>query len=51
VARYNDQDVGLTDASLVVRAERHKTVRILTFDQRHFRVLRSVSGEAYTLVA
>jgi predicted nucleic acid-binding protein len=50
VARYKDQDIGVTDASLVVLAERYKTARILTFDQRHFRVLRSVSGEAYTLI-
>lgn len=40
VERYRDQNVGLADASLVVLAERHDTNRLLSLDERHFRVLR-----------
>jgi predicted nucleic acid-binding protein len=40
VRRYNDLQIGLTDASIVVLAERHETNRVLTLDERHFRALR-----------
>jgi predicted nucleic acid-binding protein len=50
VERYRDLDIGLTDASLVVLAGRHGTERILTLDERHFRVLRTPSGRPFTLV-
>ena len=48
--RYADQAIGLTDASLVVLADRYGTVDILTFDRRHFGALRTRSG-AFRLVA
>src|SRR5262249_56443518 len=35
VDRYHDQRIGLTDASLVVLAERFRTPRLLTLDRRH----------------
>ena len=40
VERYRDQNIGLTDASIVVLAHRHETNRLLTLDERHFRVIR-----------
>ena len=40
VERYRDQNVGLADASVVVLAARHDTNRLLSLDERHFRVLR-----------
>ncbi|MEW6472607.1 MAG: PIN domain-containing protein [Actinomycetota bacterium] len=40
VDRYRDQNIGLTDASLVILALRHRTNRLLTLDERHFRVVR-----------
>jgi predicted nucleic acid-binding protein len=40
VDRYPDQAIGVTDASLVVLAERYGTAEILTLDYRHFDVLR-----------
>lgn len=40
VHRYRDQNIGLTDASLVVLAARHRTNRLLSLDERHFRVVR-----------
>jgi len=40
VGRYRDQNVGLADASLLVLALRHDTNRLLSLDERQFRVLR-----------
>jgi len=40
ISQYRDLRIGLTDASLVVLAERHGTNRVLTLDERHFRALR-----------
>jgi predicted nucleic acid-binding protein len=48
--RYRDQEVGVADASLVVLAARHRTLRLLTLDLRHFRVLRSLDGRPFTLL-
>jgi uncharacterized protein len=50
VARYADLKIGLTDASIVVLAARHKTTRVLTFDHRHFRTMKPLHGEAFTLL-
>lgn len=43
--RYADLDAGLADLSIVVVAARHRTDRIMTFDQ-HFRALRPLDGSA-----
>jgi predicted nucleic acid-binding protein len=48
--RYRHLNVGLTDLSIVVLAARFKTTRLLTFDQRHFRVMRPIQGGAFTLL-
>jgi predicted nucleic acid-binding protein len=40
---YADLNIGLTDAMNVVLADRCGTDRILTLDQRHFRVVRPLS--------
>ena len=50
IERYQDQAVGVTDASLVVLAARHRTARVLTLDRRHFTVLRTTGGRRFTLV-
>lgn len=50
VERYRDQDVGVTDASLVVLASRHQTRSILTLDHRHFSVLRPLAGGRFRLL-
>ncbi len=39
-----DLKIGLTDASLVVLADRVGTVDVATFDERHFRVVRPIGG-------
>lgn len=48
--RYADQEIGLTDASLVVIAERYRTITLLTLDERHFRMIRPLWGDAFTLL-
>jgi uncharacterized protein len=50
IRRYRDQRIGLADASLVVLAGRLETDRVLTFDERHFRVLKTPSGRPFTLL-
>ena len=42
--RYADLGIGLTDGSLVALAARVGSVDIATFDERHFRALRPLSG-------
>jgi predicted nucleic acid-binding protein len=48
--RYSDLDLGLADASNVVLANRHDTLDLLTLDERHFRTLRSLSGQPFRLL-
>jgi predicted nucleic acid-binding protein len=48
--QYNDLDAGLADLSAVVLAERYRTRRLLTFDERHFRTLRPLDGGHFTLL-
>jgi hypothetical protein len=49
IDRYQDQNIGFTDASLVVLAARYRTDRLLTLDRRHFRVVRTLTGKPFTL--
>jgi len=48
--RYQDQDVGVADASLLVLANRYGTDRLLTLDHRHFRVIRTTAGRPFTVL-
>jgi predicted nucleic acid-binding protein len=50
IDRYQDQDIGLADASLVVLARRYHTDRLLTLDLRHFRVIRTAGGKPFTIL-
>ena len=50
IARYADLAIGLTDASIVVLADRYETDRVLTLDERHFRALRTLDGRPFTLL-
>jgi predicted nucleic acid-binding protein len=49
-ARYADLDLGLADCALIVLAARHRTTRILSFDERHFRSVMPLHGKAFTLL-
>jgi uncharacterized protein len=50
VERYEDLDIGLADASLVVLAARYRTTRLLTLDEKHFRAIRPMYGDAFVLL-
>jgi predicted nucleic acid-binding protein len=50
IAKYNDLDLGLSDASVVAVAERLGTNQILTVDQRDFRAIRSMRGKSFRLL-
>ena len=50
VERYRDLQLGLTDASLVVLADRYGIDTIGTLDQRHFRVVQSLSGRPWRIL-
>lgn len=48
--RYADLNLGLADCALVVLAARHRTKRILSFDERHFRAVEPLDGGAFTIL-
>jgi hypothetical protein len=50
VERYADMRIGLADASVVVLAARYHTTRVLTFDERHFRAIKPLYGDAFTIL-
>jgi len=50
VRTYADLPLGVTDASLIALAERHRVERIATLDHRHFRVVRPTHRPAFALV-
>ena len=49
-ARYADLDLGLADCALVVLADRYRTDRILSFDERHFRAVTSLRGDPFRVL-
>jgi predicted nucleic acid-binding protein len=50
MGQYRDLELGLADASIVVLAERYRTVEILTLDERHFRALIGPAGRTFRLL-
>ena len=50
IERYRNMRIGLADASLVVLAGRYRTTRLLTLDERHFRGIRPLHGDAYAIL-
>lgn len=48
--QYADLRPGLADLSVLVVAGRLRCTRILTFDERHFRAIRPLYGETFTLL-
>ncbi len=49
-ARYADLHLGLGDCAFVVLADRYRTDRIVSFDERHFLVVTSLRGDAFTVL-
>lgn len=50
IARYPEQEIGVTDASIVVLAAQYRTRTVATLDRRHFDVLRSPDGGHFDLL-
>jgi uncharacterized protein len=50
IRRYQDQALGVADASLVVLASRYRARELLTLDHRHFDVVRPLSGGRFKLL-
>jgi predicted nucleic acid-binding protein len=50
IDQYSSLDIGLADAAVIAVAERVGTRRILTVDERHFRVVRPSDGKPFTLL-
>ena len=48
--RYRDLKLGLADASLAVLADRHRTNRIASFDERAFRAMTPLRGDAFVIL-
>jgi hypothetical protein len=48
--RYADLRIGLADASVVVLANRHRTLDLLSTDESHFRALRGTGGRPFRLL-
>jgi predicted nucleic acid-binding protein len=50
IDRYRDLELGLADASVVVLAERHGTLDLLTLDERHFRAVSGPKGRPFRIL-
>jgi predicted nucleic acid-binding protein len=50
VVRYRDLRIGLTDASLIVLADRYNTRDVLTLDERHFRAMRPTTRRSFRIL-
>lgn len=50
IEQYADQQIGVTDASIVALAQEYRTDRVLTLDRRHFEVLRTAEGAPFSLI-
>jgi predicted nucleic acid-binding protein len=48
--KYADLRIGLADASVVVLANRHRTLDLLCTDERHFRAIRGAGGRPFRLL-
>lgn len=48
--RFADLEIGISDASIVVLAERYRINTVLTLDERHFRPLRTLDGSLFRLI-
>lgn len=48
--RYADLNLGLADLAVAVLARKLDTRRVLTFDERHFRVVLPLQGGTFTLL-
>ncbi|MFI7445534.1 PIN domain-containing protein [Nonomuraea indica] len=50
IETYAGMKIGLTDASVMLVAARHRTTRVLTLDHRHFRTMKPLWGDTFTVL-
>ena len=50
LSKYQDQGIGVADASIVLLAARYGTRSLLTLDHRHFGVVRPIQGGRFKLL-
>jgi predicted nucleic acid-binding protein len=50
MSRYRGVPLGLVDASIMALAERYQIQRILTFDRRHFSIVKPQTMEYFELL-
>lgn len=50
IQTYQDLGIGLADASLVVLSRRHRTLDLLSLDERHFRTVRGHQDGPFRLL-
>ncbi len=48
--QYSDLALGLADCALVALANRYRTIRLLSFDERHFRAVTPLGGGSFTIM-
>lgn len=50
IEQYRDLNVGLTDASICVLADRYSAYTVLTLDERHFRAFRPTPRKRFRIL-
>lgn len=50
IRQYRKADLGLADSAVMATAERLGIDRILTVDEKHFRMVRTAKGRPYTIL-
>lgn len=48
--QYGDTRIDFVDATIIALAERLQIIRVLTVDQRHFRIVRPLHCSAFELL-
>lgn len=48
--QYADLELGLADCAVVVLAQRFETIRIVSFDERHFRTVTPLQGGGFEIL-
>jgi len=50
MAKYQDLNIGITDASLIALAARFEANKIMTLDRRHFSAMKLLSGKPVQMI-
>lgn len=50
IEQYADRNLGIADAANIVLAARYRTTHLLTMDERDYRIVRPLWGEAFTVL-